>query len=48
MAGIGWKSNPRAVSLPADICIPYSPPLEDVIIPSAVAIAAAASAAMRA
>ena len=47
MAGTGWRSAPRAVSLPADICIPYSPPLEDAAIPSASAIADAARASVR-
>ena len=47
MAGTGWAARPRAVSLPADICIPYSPPLEDAILPSSVTIAAAARAAVR-
>jgi pyruvate/2-oxoglutarate/acetoin dehydrogenase E1 component len=44
MAGQAWKSVPRAVSLPYDEPIPYSPPLEDEIIPSAEKIAAAARA----
>jgi len=47
MGGIGWRSAPRAVSLPADICIPYSPPLEDAAIPSAAAIADAARTSVR-
>jgi pyruvate dehydrogenase E1 component beta subunit len=46
MAGQAWKSAPRSVSLPYDIPIPYSPPLEDEIIPSAEKIAAAARAAV--
>ncbi len=46
MGGIGWRSAPRAVSLPADICIPYSPPLEDAALPTAVSIAAAARASV--
>lgn len=41
-AGQAWKSVPRAVSLPYDMLIPYSPPLEDAMIPSAERIAAAA------
>jgi pyruvate/2-oxoglutarate/acetoin dehydrogenase E1 component len=45
MAGQAWKSAPRSVSLPYDLPIPYSPPLEDEIIPSAERIAAAARAA---
>jgi len=46
MAGQAWRSAPCAVSLPYDLPIPYSPPLEDEIIPSADRIAAAARAAM--
>jgi len=48
MAGVGWRSAPRAVSLPADICIAYSPPLEDAALPTAQSIAAAARASVRA
>jgi pyruvate/2-oxoglutarate/acetoin dehydrogenase E1 component len=48
MGGIGWRSAPRAVSLPADICIAYSPPLEDAALPTAQSIAAAARASVRA
>jgi acetoin:2,6-dichlorophenolindophenol oxidoreductase subunit beta len=44
MGGIEWKRPPRAVSLPEHLLIPYSPTLEDAIIPSAEAIAEAASA----
>jgi acetoin:2,6-dichlorophenolindophenol oxidoreductase subunit beta len=44
MGGIEWKSPPRAVSLPEHLLIPYSPSLEDAIIPSAATIAEAASA----
>jgi pyruvate/2-oxoglutarate/acetoin dehydrogenase E1 component len=39
MGGAEMKVPPRAVSLPDDLLIPYSPPLEDQIIPSADAIA---------
>src|SRR3954453_4727653 len=46
MAGQAFASPPRAVSLPYDLPIPYSPPLEDEIIPSAEKIAAAARAAL--
>ena len=46
MAGTPWKSAPRAVSLPYDLPIPYSPPLEDQMIPSPDAIAAAARASV--
>jgi pyruvate dehydrogenase E1 component beta subunit len=41
MAGQAWRALPQAVSLPADLPIPYSPPLEDEIVPSAARIAAA-------
>ncbi len=46
MGGIDWRSAPRAVSLPADICIAYSPPLEDAALPTAESIAAAARASV--
>jgi pyruvate dehydrogenase E1 component beta subunit len=46
MAGQAWRSAPRSVGLPYDLPIPYSPPLEDEIIPSADRIAAAARAAV--
>jgi pyruvate/2-oxoglutarate/acetoin dehydrogenase E1 component len=48
MGGVGWRSAPRAVSLPADICIAYSPPLEDAALPTAQSIAAAARASVSA
>jgi len=48
MGGVGWRSAPCAVSLPADICIAYSPPLEDAALPTAQSIAAAARASVRA
>jgi pyruvate/2-oxoglutarate/acetoin dehydrogenase E1 component len=44
--GMSWKSAPRAVSLPHDVLIPYSPPLEDEVIPSAERIAEAARATL--
>lgn len=47
MGGVGWRSAPRAVSLPADICIAYSPPLEDAALPTAQSIASAARASVR-
>jgi pyruvate/2-oxoglutarate/acetoin dehydrogenase E1 component len=47
MGGVAWRSAPRAVSLPADICIAYSPPLEDAALPTAQAIADAARASVR-
>ena len=46
MGGIAWKSAPRRVSLPDDYPVPYSPPLEDLIVPSAGAVVAAARAAV--
>lgn len=42
--GVVWRAAPQAVSLPGHLLIPYSPPLEDEIVPSAVAIEAAARA----
>lgn len=45
--GAKFASPPRAVSLPDDLLIPYSPPLEDAIIPSPDRIAEAARAAAR-
>jgi len=47
MAGFRWRSAPRAVSLPADICISYSPDLEDAILPSVERIADAARVAVK-
>lgn len=46
MEGHRWISPPRAVSLPPDLPIPFSPPLEDAVIPSAERIAAAAREAL--
>ena len=46
MAGQSFATPPRAVGLPYDLPIPYSPPLEDEIIPSAEKIAGAARAAL--
>jgi acetoin:2,6-dichlorophenolindophenol oxidoreductase subunit beta len=39
MEGFEWKSLPRAVSLPDHLLIPYTPELEDAIVPSAERIA---------
>jgi pyruvate/2-oxoglutarate/acetoin dehydrogenase E1 component len=47
MANTRWRSAPRAVSLPPDLCIPYSPVLEDAILPSAAKIADAARSAVK-
>jgi acetoin:2,6-dichlorophenolindophenol oxidoreductase subunit beta len=44
--GVRWASAPRRVSLPDDLPIPYTPPLEDAILPSAEAIADAARASV--
>jgi acetoin:2,6-dichlorophenolindophenol oxidoreductase subunit beta len=46
MASTQLHTAPRTVSLPDDLLISYSPPLEDEIIPSVEAIAAAAEALM--
>jgi pyruvate/2-oxoglutarate/acetoin dehydrogenase E1 component len=43
--GMVWASPPRRVSLPDDYPIPYSPPLEDQVVPSVDGIVTAASAA---
>ena len=43
--GIHWASAPRRVSLPDDYPIPYTPPLEDLVVPSVDGIADAARAA---
>ena len=42
IGGIRWASPPQRVSLPDDLPIPYTPPLEDEVLPSAEAIARAA------
>jgi pyruvate/2-oxoglutarate/acetoin dehydrogenase E1 component len=42
MAGVMMRAAPSAVSMPPDICVSYSPPLEDAILPSADVIAEAA------
>ena len=47
MAGVPLRSPPRAVSLPPDVCVSYSPPLEDAIVPSADRIAETARSAVR-
>ena len=39
--GMRWKTAPAAVSLPPAMPIPYSPPLEDLVVPSVAAIDAA-------
>ena len=42
IGGVRWASPPQRVSLPDDLPIPYTPPLEDEVLPSAEAIARAA------
>ena len=46
IGGIDWASAPRRVSLPDDLPIPYTPALEDLVIPSVDGIAAAARASL--
>jgi pyruvate/2-oxoglutarate/acetoin dehydrogenase E1 component len=48
MGGQAFTTPPRAVSIAADLLVPYSPPLEDEIIPSAETIAIVARATVRA
>jgi pyruvate dehydrogenase E1 component beta subunit len=45
-AGASLRTPPRAVSLPDDLLVPYSPPLEDAFIPSAERIADAVRSTM--
>jgi pyruvate/2-oxoglutarate/acetoin dehydrogenase E1 component len=42
IGGVRWASPPQRLSLPDDLPIPYTPPLEDEVLPSADGIAAAA------
>ncbi len=44
--GVTWTAAPRAVSLPNDLLIPYSPPLEDEILPTVERIAEVAKASV--
>ena len=46
MAGTEWPTLPRVVGLPDHLLIPYSPTLEDAVIPSADAIAEGVRAAL--
>ena len=46
IGGVAWASTPRRVSLPDDLPIPYTPPLEDEVLPSVESIAAAARASV--
>lgn len=41
LEGVALSAPPRVVGLPDDLLIPYSPPLEDALVPSADAIASA-------
>ncbi len=47
MGGLAWKTLPRAISLPDHMPIPYTPELEDAVIPSAEAIAEGARATLK-
>jgi pyruvate dehydrogenase E1 component beta subunit len=46
IGGVAWASTPRRVSLPDDLPLPYTPPLEDEVLPSVETIAAAARASV--
>jgi pyruvate dehydrogenase E1 component beta subunit len=46
MLGTTWAAPPRAVSFPDELLIPYSPPLEDQMLPSVTAIVDAARATL--
>jgi pyruvate/2-oxoglutarate/acetoin dehydrogenase E1 component len=46
VGGVRWAAPPRRVSLPDDLPIPYSPSLEDEILPSVEGIVAAARASV--
>jgi pyruvate dehydrogenase E1 component beta subunit len=47
IAGTTWKRPPQRLSLPDDLPIPYTPPLEDAVLPTAGTIVAAATAGVR-
>lgn len=47
MRGTTWKTNPSAVSMPDDVLVPYSPPLEDQVIPTVERIAEAVGRTLR-
>ena len=47
MEGFEWTSLPRAVSLPDHLLIPYTPELEDAVVPTAERIADEARAALK-
>ncbi len=42
IGGVRWASTPQRLSLPDDLPIPYTPPLEDEVLPSVEEIVAAA------
>jgi pyruvate/2-oxoglutarate/acetoin dehydrogenase E1 component len=46
IGGTRWASAPRRLSLPDDLPIPYTPPLEDEVLPSVDAIVASARASV--
>jgi acetoin:2,6-dichlorophenolindophenol oxidoreductase subunit beta len=46
IGGIAWASAPRRLSLPDDLPMPYTPPLEDEVLPSVEGIVAAARASV--
>ena len=46
IGGIRWASAPRRLSLPDDLPIPYTPPLEDEVLPSVEGIVAATRASL--
>jgi len=46
IGGIRWASAPRRLSLPDDLPIPYTPSLEDLVLPSVEGIVAAARASL--
>jgi pyruvate dehydrogenase E1 component beta subunit len=46
IGGVHWASAPRRLSLPDDLPIPYTPPLEDEVLPSVDAIVASARASV--
>lgn len=47
LRGFPWNSSPVAVSFPPQTPIPYSPPLEDLVVPSIERIASAARALVK-
>lgn len=47
IAGTTWKRPPQRLSLPDDLPIPYTPPLEDAVLPTAEGIVAAATTGVR-